>query len=309
VRGRPYRLFRSPADQHSQPCSPYYQIQGYYLVKGVGPIAEHANAESDRFRGGARTYAAYLDTPEGRLRSDLAFANVQEFLPRPLPERSLCALDIGCGIGTMALRLASLGFHITLLDSSPQMLELAGRAAEEAGASIATQEGDASQAANLFPGECFDVILCHNLLEFVDDPGGVLCAASRLMGEASLLSVLVRTQAGEVLKSAIQAGDLDGAESALSAEWGRESLFGGAVRLFQRENVNEMLRQVSLTVTAVRGVRVISDYLPPGISRETEYQRILALERKLGRRAEFAAVARYAQFLVRRTAPAPEQQG
>ena len=40
-----------------------------------------ASADSERFQSGANKYAAYLETPEGRLRSDLAFANLQDFLP------------------------------------------------------------------------------------------------------------------------------------------------------------------------------------------------------------------------------------
>jgi S-adenosylmethionine-dependent methyltransferase len=203
----------------------------------------------------------------------------------------------------MAVRLARLGVHVTLLDSSREMLDLASRAAREAGlgANIVLQEGDASQAANLFCGECFDVILCHNVLEFVDDPRAVLRSASQVMRDSSILSVLVRTQAGEVWKAAIQAGDLAGAWRSLTAEWGCESLFGGKVRLFAPENLNAMLREASLAATATRGVRAISDYLPQAISFEAEYERILELERELGRRPEFAAVARYAQLLVRRT--------
>jgi S-adenosylmethionine-dependent methyltransferase len=264
-----------------------------------------SNPDSNRFRDGAGSYAAYLETPEGRLRSDLAFANLRGFLP--LGPRRLRVLDIGSGAGTMALRLARLGFQVTLLDSSPQMLDLASTAARGAGlgASIAPREGDAYDAASLFQGEFFDLILCHNLLEFMDDPGAVLRAASQLMLDASLLSVLVRTQAGEVFKAAIQAGDLEAATDSLSAAWGRESLCGGRVRLFQPEDLIKMLRQISLTTVALRGVRVISDYLPPTICREAEYDRILALERRLGRRPEFARVARYAQLFVRRTTPKP----
>ena len=44
-----------------------------------------ATADSERFQSGADQYAAYLETPEGRLRSDLAFANLQDFLPRRRP--------------------------------------------------------------------------------------------------------------------------------------------------------------------------------------------------------------------------------
>jgi len=209
----------------------------------------------------------------------------------------------------MAIRLALLGAHVTLLDASPEMLELARRSAHEAGiaASLALQPADAGQVAGLFTGQCFDLILCHNVLEFVDDPAAVLRAASRLMRDSSLLSLLVRTQAGEVCKAAIQAGDLAAAGRSLSAEFGRESLYGGIVRLFTSESVNALLRQASLTAIAVRGVRVLSDYLPPTVSRQAEYERILELERKLGSRPEFAAVARYAQFLVRRAAAQPER--
>ena len=41
----------------------------------------------------------------------------------------------------------------------------------------------------------------------------------------------------------------------------------------------------------------------PRISRSAEYERILELERKLGSRPEFAAVARYTQYLARRLDP------
>src|SRR6266853_324757 len=82
------------------------------------------NADSERFQSGANQYAVYLETPEGRLRSDLAFANLQDFLPLQA-KSSLCALDLGCGPGATAIRLARLGIHVTLLDSSPAMLNIA----------------------------------------------------------------------------------------------------------------------------------------------------------------------------------------
>jgi S-adenosylmethionine-dependent methyltransferase len=215
----------------------------------------------------------------------------------------LRALDIGAGTGALAVQLAQFGAHVTLLDSSAEMLELANRVAREAGVGdkIALREGDASEAASLFRGDCFDVILCHNVLEFVDDPGVVLRGAWQVMRECSIFSVMVRTQAGEVLKAAIQAGDLVDAEQSLTAEWGRESLFGGKVRLFTPESMHAMLREAALTAIDARGIRVISDYLPPAISREADYDRIFKLERKLGSRPEFRAVARYVQFVVRRT--------
>jgi S-adenosylmethionine-dependent methyltransferase len=267
-------------------------------------MTANSNDDFERFRTGATKYADYLETPEGRLRLDLAFANLQDFLPQAT--RPLLALDLGCGTGAIAVRLARLGLHVTVLDSSREMLDLAMHAAQEVGVTerIALKHGDAAQFANLFPDRSFDVILCHNILEYVDDPCVVLRNAARaLRDSSSIISVLVRNQAGEVLKAAIQDGDLAATENKLTAEWGHESLYGGRVRLFTAESLQARLLESSLAVTAARGVRVISDYLPPRVSRNDEYERIYELERKLGRRSEFAAIARYTHCLAHRAGP------
>jgi len=257
--------------------------------------------DCERFHTGAARYAAYLDTPDGRLRLDLAFANLRDFLPQAT--QSLHVLDLGGGTGATAVRLARLGLQVTLLDASLQMLDLAERAAEEAGVRdrIALEHGNVAQLASLFRVGSFDLILCHNILEYVDDPRAVLCSAARaLRDSSSIISVLVRNHAGEVLKAAIKDGDLAATEQNLTAEWGNESLYGGKVRLFGTENLRAMLAASSLAVLAERGIRVMSDYLPQTVSRNDEYQRLFALERKLGQRPEFAAVARYTQCLAHR---------
>jgi S-adenosylmethionine-dependent methyltransferase len=185
------------------------------------------NADDGRFRNGAEKYADYLKTAEGRLRLDLAFRNLEDFLPQA--HRPLLALDLGGGTGATAVRLARLGRQVTLLDSSLPMLEVAEPAAREAEVTnrIALKHGDAAQFEDLAAGS-FDVILCHNILEYVDNPCAVLRGAARaLRGSSAIVSVLVRNQAGEVVKAAIQAGDLAAAEHNLTAEWGHESLYGG----------------------------------------------------------------------------------
>lgn len=275
----------------------------------AGPDDPTAKDDSERFQTGVAKYAAYLETPEGRLRIDLALANLQEFLPQP--PQPLRALDLGGGTGAVSVRLARLGFHVTLLDASVPMLEFAERAAREAGITegITLKRGDVGELASLFDAgsldvDSFDVILCHNVLEFVDDPRAVLRTAARaLRGPSGILSVLVRTQSGEVLKAALQEGDLAAAEHSLTAEWGNESLYGGKVRLFTGEGLRAMMVESSLAVTAERGVRIVTDYLPSRISRSDEYEQIFELERKLGRHPEFAAVARYRQCLARRAPP------
>ena len=169
------------------------------------------------------------------------------------------------------------------------------------------KRGDAAQLADIFQTGSFDIILCHNLLEYVDDPGAVLRGAARALRDSlAILSVLVRNQAGEVLKAVLQTGDLAAAEHNLTVEWGQESLYGGRVRLFTSEALEAILKDASLTINARRGVRVIADYLPTRISRSAEYGRIFALERKLGKRREFLGVARYMHCLASCATPGSE---
>jgi len=262
------------------------------------------NSDAQRFQREAEKYAAYLETPEGRLRVDLAFANLEEVLPKTA--QPLQALDLGGGTGALAMRLARLGVHVTLLDASPPMLDLAKRAAQEAGVAekIALRHGNAAQLADLFDVESFDLVLCHNVLEFVDDPCTVLRSVARVLRDPlGTISVLVRNQAGEVLKAALVNGDLSASEGNLTSQWADESLYGGTVRLFTAESLEDMLAQAAFTLTGEYGVRVMADYLPAKVSRNQEYDRIFELERKLGRRRDFAAVARYTQCIARCTDP------
>jgi S-adenosylmethionine-dependent methyltransferase len=264
----------------------------------------------NRFENDANQYAAYLETFEGRLRADLTFANLQEFLQASEGGKPLHALDLGCGTGAGAIRLARQGFHVTLVDSSPAMLELAERTIAEAGVSnkITVKQDDAAHLANILQTASFDVILCHNLLEYVHDPVTVLRGAMHVMKDSSaILSVLVRNQAGEVLKAALQTGDLAAAQYNLTADWVQESLYAGRVRVFTPDALEKTLKDALFTINVRRGVRIIADYLPAQISRLAEYDRIFALERKLSKRGEFFGVARYLHCLASCTTPGSER--
>jgi S-adenosylmethionine-dependent methyltransferase len=290
-----------------RPGNLYESVIRKTLVSGccvLGRISMPDKQKTDRFHAGADHYAAYLETVEGRLRTDLTLANLLEFLSGSMQSRSLRILDLGCGTGNCGVRLARLGFHVTQLDSSTAMLDIAKRAAHDAGVLEAMEfmHADITQLTGAFPARWFDAVICHNVLEYLDNPSTALDAAVQVMQEHSaILSILVRNQAGEVLKAALLSADLAAAERNLEAEWGTESLFAGPVRLFTAEILETLLRRASLEVITKRGVRVVSDYLHPQICREAAYQHIFELESKLGRREEFAAIARYSHYLLRRS--------
>ena len=253
----------------------------------------------------ADKYASYLRTAAGKLRCELAWENLR----RVLPGRGsrLRVLDLGGGTGFMSVCLARMEFQVVLLDSSEEMLGIARKEAETSGVAerISFRHADAGQLLELFEAESFDIVVCHNLLEYVGDPSAIVRSIAHLLRKEGVVSVLVRNRAGEVLKAAIKSGDWGLAKANLSAGTVVDSLFGKPVRVFDPADVLHMLAQASLGIVAEYGVRVFSDYLDPEEPNGEAYRQMLELEFILGAQPKFAAVARYTQLIARRSSTSP----
>lgn len=81
-------------------------------------------------------------------------------------------LDVGCGGGLLSEALARAGAHVTGIDLSPAMIEVATLHAAEAGLRIGYRVAEA--AGVLAAGETFDVVCCMEMLEHVPEPAQVL---------------------------------------------------------------------------------------------------------------------------------------
>ena len=261
-------------------------------------------AETQGFRD-AEKYANYLKTASGRLRSDLAWENLRR--PLPEPARTGRVLDLGGGTGCMSIRLAKLEFQPVLLDSSEEMLQITRMDADANGVAtrISFCHADAGQLQELFEAESFGLAICHNVLEFVANPGAVIQSVSRVLRKDGVFSILVRNRAGEVLKTAINSTEWELAKENLSAQTAMDSLYGKPVRLFDPVDIVRMLAEANLCVTGQYGVRVFSDYLDSPDPDSEAYRKIFDLEFTLGARPPFAAIARYIQFIARHSSSTP----
>jgi ubiquinone/menaquinone biosynthesis C-methylase UbiE len=76
-------------------------------------------------------------------------------------------LEVGAGIGTLAIHLAKAGFSVTAVDVSAEALRRAGEAAVHAGVVVNWREGFAETLP--FPDKSFDYITCCHTLEHVRD--------------------------------------------------------------------------------------------------------------------------------------------
>jgi SAM-dependent methyltransferase len=258
----------------------------------------------ERFDADPSAYEEYLRTPLGRLRSELAWLNLEPHLPRPgtPPPR---ALDLGAGTGELALRLASAGWSVTLVDGSRRMLERAAELAEARGVGprIACRalDLDAGGIAGALGGDAYDLVVCHDVLEYVASPEALLREARAALAAEGRMSLVVRNLAGEVMKGLFRGAAPEAALGLLAARRVREDLYGLDVRLFDPGELRSLLGAAGLEVVAERGVRVAADHLGAWAGgRADAFDRMLELERRLGESPELRPLARYVQAIAAR---------
>ena len=100
-------------------------------------------------------------------------------------------VDIGGGTGGFAVPLAELGHTVQVIDPSPDALASLDRRAREAGVAdrVTGQQGDLSDLSDL--ADEADLVLCHGVLEMVDDPAAALAAIADVLRPDGHLSLLV----------------------------------------------------------------------------------------------------------------------
>ncbi|MEU7380800.1 MULTISPECIES: methyltransferase [unclassified Streptomyces] len=244
---------------------------------------------------------ASLRSDPSRPRASLRTAVVWEVLHDALDHRvkasgrdSLDVLDTGGGSGNFAVPAARLGHRVTVVDPSPNALFALERRAAEAGVAerVRGVQGDAHGLFDVVERGGYDAVLCHGVLEYVDDPAeGVRNAVAALRSEG-ILSVLAAGLGGAVLARAL-AGHFKEARQALDDPEGRWGEGDPMPRRFTAEQLTALVEGAGLRVGAVHGVRIFAD-LVPGVLVDTEpgaLDALLRLEAAAAERPAFHSVA------------------
>lgn len=111
------------------------------------------------------SYADWRRSTLGRITDAL---EERLLLDRIGPARGLRILDVGCGDGVLATRLAQEGARVTGLDASADMIAAARRRAKAARVEVDLVKGNAGDLP--FPDGHFDCVVSVATLCFVDDP-------------------------------------------------------------------------------------------------------------------------------------------
>ncbi len=200
-------------------------------------------------------------------------------------------VDIGGGTGGFAVRVAELGHQVTVIDPSPDALAILARRAEESGVAerVTALQGDLGNLPDLVPAGSADVVLCHGVLEIVDEPAAALAAIAEVLRPGGTLSLLVNQRHAAVITRAM-AGHFGQAKAILDDDGNVES---GATRRFTAEEITAILDETGFDTTEMHAVRVFVDLVPSSLVdlEPGAADRLVELERAVADRPEYLALA------------------
>ncbi|RJQ74317.1 MAG: methyltransferase domain-containing protein [Desulfobacteraceae bacterium] len=235
---------------------------------------------ADRFR-------SHADSIKGRMRGALIVGQLEAHIPAA--QIPLRVLDAGCGTGDLAAVLIRWSKQMTLLDFSAGMLEQAGRRLAapdlaEVPVPVRLIHGCIEQVDTYLGGEAFDLILCHNVLEYVDKPRKVLGALAARLSKGGYLSLVAANRYGEVFKNALVKLDLDAALACFEKTNTTADLFDGvSKRTFLMPDLEDLAWELGLNILGGYGIRMFTDWLPGQFIGRPEIEpEILKLERAAG---------------------------
>lgn len=228
-------------------------------------------------------------------RSGLRTTVVWETLQPVLDRGRLDVLDIGGGTGGFAVRVASAGHRVSVVDPSPDALASLDRRAREVGVSVEAHQGDLA-TLSAEPGSA-DLVLCHGVLELAGDPGAALARLHEVLRPGGVLSLIVAQRNAAVIARAM-AGHFGQALELLDDH----EAHGRAGRRFTAGEAQELLGKAGFEVGSVHAVRVFADLVPghlldaePGAAGA-----LVDLERAVSTRADFLPLAAQVHLMATR---------
>ncbi len=139
-------------------------------------------------------------------------------------------LDFGSGQGVTSNHFA-ISNDVTAIEPSQEMLLNAWKNYDY------TQiVGDISSLSK-FEDNSFDMIICHNVLEYIENKEQVINEFSRVLKVGGILSIVKHNRAGRVMQMAVLLDDFEKANNLLDGN-NSSSLKYGQIRYYEDEDIN-----------------------------------------------------------------------
>lgn len=219
----------------------------------------------------------------------------------------LRVLDAGGGNGQASLPAAQSGAVVDVVDRSKAMLHDLEMVAKASGLQdrIRAHEEDIRSIDKLFKAETFDLLICHNVIQYNPAWEELLVSMSEPLKSGGLVSLMVRNWYAEPYRIDVNSHTAEELPSLLERTRGPSRVFDADVLFFSSAFLQEWLQKEGFEVLADYGLlcrfEQIVEAHGPGFDPML-FDKHLALETAMGERSPYKQTARYLQIIARKQA-------
>jgi len=237
--------------------------------------------------------------PWNRLRLKVETAN----LLHHVGDSGFTILDAGGGNGYASVPYAQNGCQVVVADYSEAMVTDGRKLVSKLGLDksvsfVLTTLEDLSSAIH---DQQFDVVLCHNVLQYVESIPAVLRSILRPLRSQGVVSIVCLNRYSIAYHQAFLRGDLQAAQAAVGATE-MNTMFGSVARALAVDEIVEMLEGQGCAIQADYGLRCIIDYWGDN-ERKAEPEMLAQLEElelALSPEYPYKLLARYFQVIAQK---------
>lgn len=225
-----------------------------------------------------KNYRSMVDQPWGRMFYELIYKQLD------LSDcKKLKILDFGAGFCITADHYAK-SHDVTAVEPSDEMRAL------RVGDNPYTLVGGGIDYLRDMDADSFDLVICHNVLEYADDKEAILKHLVRVTKPGGILSVVKHNLYGRVMATAVMSDDPKSALSLL--DQGAEKSMFGKRDVYSNEWITDLLKD-EMTLIDTYGIRTFFGLSSNNDIKYTDdwYQSMLELETKACSMDEYRKVA------------------
>lgn len=239
------------------------------------------------------------ETLRGIVRLTLMERQLLEHIRKP-PAR-IC--DVGGGAGHNSIPLARRGYEVKILEPSEEMLRKARQTLDAEDETVRKRvelvNGVGEDATRIFGKEAFNVVLCHGVLIYLDNPDPLIEALSNIARPGAIISILTKNADALAMRPALkgrykEALDLFDSDREINR-------LGMSTATDRIPELSMKLEKYGVALEQWYGVRVFTDHLddrPTG----PDLPDVLEAEWEAGRRDPYRSVARLVHLVGRKLA-------
>ena len=196
---------------------------------------------------------------KGHVRTYVLHQQLLEHLSAPPAH----VLDVGGGAGHQSFPLAQAGYHVTLLDPSPAMLDKAQQRLQrlpgDAQRRVTLLQADGEDAVEAVNGRRFAAVLCHGVLGYLEQPEPLVSQLCLCAAVGGVVSIMAGNAKALAVRPALERR-WDDALAAFDAT-GEVGVLGVPTRADTVEHLSELMRSRSVEPLRWYGVWLFVDWL------------------------------------------------